>query len=81
MMHNILACAAEQLLEQRFGTEDAGRWKWLVDDIQKCTQEMAELCENTAESLDAVRFTCEKNEDLLGRLYLSLRKSKERTIL
>lgn len=78
MMHSILAGAAERLLEQRFGTEDADRWKWLVNDIQKCTQETAELCENTAESLDAVRFTCEKNEDLLGRLYLSLRKHKER---
>lgn len=78
MMHSILAGAAERLLEQCFGTEDAGRWKWLVSDIQKCNQEMTELCESTAESFDAVRVTCKKNEDLLGRLYLSLRKSKER---
>jgi len=78
MMHSILAGAAEQLLEQRFGTENADRWKWLVRDIQKCSQETAELCESTAESLDATRFSYEKNEDLLGSLYLSLRKRKER---
>ena len=78
MMHSILAGAAEQLLEQRFGAENADRWKWLVRDIQKSSQETTELCESTAESLDATRFLYEKNEDLLGRLYLSLRKSKER---
>jgi len=77
-MHNILAGAAEQLLEQRFGTEDADRWKWLVIDILMCNQESTELCENTAESFDATRFLYEKNEDLLGRLYLSLRKIKAR---
>ena len=78
MMHNILAGAAEQLLEQRFGTENADRWKWLVRDIQKCNPETTELCESTAESLDATRYLYEKNEDLLGRLYLSLRKIKAR---
>ena len=78
MMHSILAGAAEQLLEQRFGAENADRWKWLVKDIQKCSQETTELCENTAELLDVIRFSYEKNEDLLGSLYLSLRKRKER---
>ncbi len=78
MMHSILAGAAEQLLEQRFGTENADRWKWLVIDILMCNQESTELCENTAESFDATRFPYEKNEDLLGRLYLSLRKIKAR---
>ena len=70
MMHNILAGATEQLLEQRFGTENADRWKWLVNDILKCNQETAELCVSTAESFDATRFQYEKNEDLLGSLYL-----------
>ena len=78
MMHNILAGATEQLLEQRFGTENADRWKWLVNDILKCNQETAELCVSTAESFDATRFQYEKNEDLLGSLYLSLRKKKDR---
>lgn len=74
-MRAILAGCAEGLLKQRFAKEDRWRYRWLIEELEKCGSGSGDT---EKDGRDITGFTYIDNEDLLGFLYLSLRALKER---
>ena len=67
-MRGILACCTEQLLKQRLKDTEEKRYRWLIDGF----------CVDGYRQVSDFSFVYVYKEDLLGFLYLSLRKLKER---